>query len=103
MITDGLEFTGKVAIVTGGATGIGYATAMQFARLGADTVIASRTVEELEAAAARIAEASGNFLMSKMYEMASNLFPDWRLYEYMFRHPELLDQSLRREYDELIE
>lgn len=59
MITDGLEFTGKVAIVTGGATGIGYATAMQFARLGADTVIASRTVEELEAAAARIAEASG--------------------------------------------
>ena len=47
-----------------------------------------------------IAEASGNFLMSKMYEMASNLFPDWRLYEYMFRHPELLDQSLRREYDE---
>ena len=47
-----------------------------------------------------LAEASGNFLMSKLYEMASNLFPDWRLYEYMFRHPELLDQSLRREYDE---
>ena len=47
-----------------------------------------------------IAEASGNFLMSKLYEMASNLFPDWRLYEYMFRHPELLDISLRREYQE---
>ena len=47
-----------------------------------------------------LAEASGNFLMSKLYEMASNLFPDWRLYEYMFRHPELLDTSLTREYDE---
>ncbi len=47
-----------------------------------------------------IAEASGNFLMQKLYEMASNLFPDWRLYEYMFRHPELLDASLRREYQE---
>ena len=53
------DFTGRVAIVTGGATGIGYATAMQLARLGATTVICSRTVDELEAAAARIAEASG--------------------------------------------
>ena len=59
MITDGLDFTGRLAIVTGGATGIGYATALQLARLGADTVIASRTVDELEAAAARIASISG--------------------------------------------
>ena len=41
-----------------------------------------------------LAQASGNFLMGKLYEMASNMFPDWRLYEYMFRHPELLDTSL---------
>lgn len=47
-----------------------------------------------------IAEASGNRLMSKLYEMTSNLFPDWRLYEYMFRHPELLESSLGREYAE---
>lgn len=59
MITDHFDFTGKVAIVTGGATGIGYATARQLARLGASVVICSRTVDELEAAAARIAEASG--------------------------------------------
>lgn len=44
--------------------------------------------------------ASGNLQLSKLYEMASNKFPDWRLYEYMFRHPELLATSLRREYDE---
>lgn len=44
--------------------------------------------------------ASGNQQLSKMYEMASNKFPDWRLYEYMFRHPELLATSLAREYGE---
>lgn len=59
MITDHLNFAGKVAIVTGGATGIGYATALQLARLGASVVICSRTVDELEAAAARITAESG--------------------------------------------
>ena len=59
MITDSLDFHGQVAIVTGGATGIGFATAMQLARLGADVVIASRTAEELEAAASCIAAAGG--------------------------------------------
>ncbi len=60
MIDEQLDFSGKVAIVTGGATGIGYATALQLARLGASLVIASRTADELQAAAARIAEASGS-------------------------------------------
>jgi 3-oxoacyl-[acyl-carrier protein] reductase len=59
MITEQLNFTGRVAIVTGGATGIGYATALQLAKLGASVVICSRTVDELEAAAARIAKESG--------------------------------------------
>lgn len=59
MITELLDFTGRVAIVTGGGTGIGFATARQLARLGASVVIASRTVDELEAAAARIAGESG--------------------------------------------
>jgi len=60
MISEQLDFTGRVAIVTGGGTGIGYATAMQLARLGANVVIAARTVDELEAAAERITQASGN-------------------------------------------
>ncbi|MDI6693977.1 MAG: GntR family transcriptional regulator [Anaerolineales bacterium] len=47
-----------------------------------------------------IAELSENFLLIKIYQMTSNLFPDWRLYEYMFRHPELLEKDLRREYSE---
>jgi 3-oxoacyl-[acyl-carrier protein] reductase len=59
MITEHLDFTGKVAIVTGGGTGIGYATALQLARLGAGTVIASRGAAELEASAETIRAASG--------------------------------------------
>lgn len=47
-----------------------------------------------------IVQASGNSLLGKLYELASNLFPDWMLYEYMFRHPELLQASLEREYQE---
>jgi 3-oxoacyl-[acyl-carrier protein] reductase len=60
MITQQLDFTGKVAIVTGGGTGIGFATALQFARLGAAVVIASRTADELERSAQRIRDESGS-------------------------------------------
>lgn len=59
MITEHFDFTGRVAIVTGGGTGIGYATALQLAKLGASVVIASRTADELERAAATIASESG--------------------------------------------
>jgi DNA-binding GntR family transcriptional regulator len=47
-----------------------------------------------------IVAAGGNALLTHEYESVSNRFPDWRLYEYMFRHPELLQSSLKREYDE---
>lgn len=46
----------------------------------------------------RIVDAAGVPILSKLYDMATNSFPDWMLYEYMFRHPELLQTSLKREY-----
>ena len=48
-------FDGQVALVTGGGSGIGLATARELLRLGARVVICGRTREKLEAAAAELA------------------------------------------------
>jgi len=42
------DLTGKVAIVVGGAGGIGHAQALGLAKAGADVVVASRKLEHLE-------------------------------------------------------
>lgn len=48
-------FAGRVAIVTGGSSGIGEVIATELADLGATTVILGRSAERLEAACERIA------------------------------------------------
>jgi NAD(P)-dependent dehydrogenase (short-subunit alcohol dehydrogenase family) len=53
------DLTGRVAIVTGGARGIGKAIALLLAEAGADVVIAGRRQEPLDDTATEIAKATG--------------------------------------------
>jgi NAD(P)-dependent dehydrogenase (short-subunit alcohol dehydrogenase family) len=53
------EFEGRVALVTGGGSGIGRATALALAREGAQVVIGNRNVQRGEETVAMIQKAGG--------------------------------------------
>ena len=52
-----IDFTGKVAVVTGAASGMGLMTSQELARLGAKVVMCDVNAEALRAAAATIGDA----------------------------------------------
>lgn len=47
-----------------------------------------------------IAEATKNDLLIKLYAVVANAFPDWLLYEALFRYPELIVDSMANTYKE---
>jgi DNA-binding GntR family transcriptional regulator len=47
-----------------------------------------------------IANASDNDLLIQLYAIVSNAFPDWLLYEALYRKPELLSGSVAQTHDE---
>ncbi|VXB27335.1 SDR family oxidoreductase [Massilia sp. 9I] len=57
-----LPFAGKVALVTGAASGIGRATALAFGRAGAHVVVADTAIDGGHATAAMIVESGGKAL-----------------------------------------
>ncbi|MCI0660321.1 MAG: SDR family oxidoreductase [Acidobacteria bacterium] len=57
-----INLTGKVAIVTGGGRGIGKAIARRLAETGANVVIASRKIENLEATASEFSSLPGKIV-----------------------------------------
>ena len=65
-IPSDFDLSGKVAIVTGAGRGMGYHIALALAKYGADLVVCSRTVSELEKVGAQIEKLGRRALIQKM-------------------------------------
>jgi 2-hydroxycyclohexanecarboxyl-CoA dehydrogenase len=61
-----MKFEGKIALVTGAASGIGLCTAQGLAALGAQVIVADINAEAGEAAAADIANAGGKAIFIRL-------------------------------------
>jgi NAD(P)-dependent dehydrogenase (short-subunit alcohol dehydrogenase family) len=70
-VVAGHDLTGKVAIVTGGATGIGVETARALAEAGAEVVIAVRKPDLAETAVADIAKTAKAKVSWSMLDLSS--------------------------------
>jgi NAD(P)-dependent dehydrogenase (short-subunit alcohol dehydrogenase family) len=70
-VVAGQDLTGVVAIVTGGATGIGIETARALAEAGAEVVIAVRKPDLAEAAVADIAKTARGKVSWSMLDLSS--------------------------------
>jgi 3-oxoacyl-[acyl-carrier protein] reductase len=66
-----MDFSGKVAIVTGGRSGIGRAIAEDLAQKGSQVVIANRDEEQARQAAEKIAAASGQLCLAVGLDVSS--------------------------------
>ena len=60
------DLTGKVAIVTGAGRGMGYHIALALAKYGADLVVSSRTLSELERVGVEIEKLGRRVLIQQM-------------------------------------
>ena len=60
----GLNLAGKVAIVTGGARGIGYAIASALAANSASVVLVGRNMNTLEQSAADLTQKTGSQVLA---------------------------------------
>jgi NAD(P)-dependent dehydrogenase (short-subunit alcohol dehydrogenase family) len=84
------ELQGKVALITGGNTGIGKQTAIALARKGAQVVITSRDPDKGQAALAEIREASGrDDVVCMRLDLASLAEVRRFAAEFLERHPRL--------------
>ncbi len=79
-------FLGRVALITGGATGIGRGIALGLARHGASVAILSRNEEKLGAAASQIAATTGRRCLPLVADV---------------RHSEAVDSAVDRAVQEL--
>src|SRR5215470_10531022 len=63
-VAEGIDLAGKVALVTGGSSGLGQETARVLAARGAEVILTTRDIPKGEAVAAAIRDATGNSAVS---------------------------------------
>lgn len=59
-VLEGVDLSGKIALVTGASTGLGAETTRALASKGARVILLARNLEKLKATAASISESTGN-------------------------------------------
>jgi len=105
------DFAGKVALVTGGNSGIGHSTALLFARKGAKTVVAARRRQAGEETVRLINEAGGEAVfiptdVSKATEVAALIHKTVELYgrlDYAFNNAGIIEPRPSQPITELSE
>jgi len=88
------DLSGKVALVTGGGSGIGLHLAKSMAEYGADVAIWGRTMEKLNAAKSEI-EATGRHVMAQSVDVTDTASLDQKVEEIIrqFGHIDILVNS----------
>ena len=70
-MNDIFDMTGKRVLITGGATGLGFAAARALARYGAEVILAARRADRIAASVAEI-EASGGQALGVLLDVADS-------------------------------
>jgi len=91
---DKARFTNKVVIITGASSGIGHATALAFAREGAITILASRSLENLQKLADEIRNLNPNVsvvatdvsLQDSVHNMVENVMAQYGRVDILFNN-----------------
>ena len=65
------DLSGRVALVTGGARGLGRSISMAYARAGADLIIASRNLENCKEMAAEVQKTTGRKALASGFHLAN--------------------------------
>ena len=61
-----MTIEGKIAIITGASSGIGYATALALSKAGAKVAIGARRIDKLDQLANEITKNGGEVLSQKL-------------------------------------